>query len=141
MFSKSTLFGTLIGFIVFNIIGWIFYDSLAADYFESHRINMTMGDLDILYMTLGSLIQAYALSILYDRWCSASPSLNSGFNFGTWVGVFAGFGMNLMMYGTMQLMDIEATLVDAVWSVFFYGIVGASIGWGQALSVPKKVTS
>ncbi|MGA0431421.1 MAG: hypothetical protein ACO3M9_05505 [Flavobacteriaceae bacterium] len=141
MFSKSTLFGTLIGFIVFNIIGWIFYDSLAADYFESHRINMIMGDLDILYMTLGSLIQAYALSVLYGRWCSANPSLNSGFNFGTWVGVFAGFGMNLMMYGTMQLMDIEATLVDAVWSVFFYGILGASIGWGQALSAPKKATS
>ena len=141
MFSKSTLFGTLIGFIVFNIIGWIFYDSLAADYFESHRINMIMGDLDILYMTLGSLIQAYALSVLYGRWCSATPSLNSGFNFGTWVDVFAGFGMNLMMYGTMQLMDIEATLVDAVWSVFFYGILGASIGWGQALSAPKKATS
>jgi len=68
---------------------------------------MTMGDLDILYMTLGSLIQAYALSVLYGRWCSTSPSLNSGFNFGTWVGVFAGFGMNLMMYGTMQLMDIS----------------------------------
>ncbi|MEL0202721.1 MAG: hypothetical protein VW892_08845 [Flavobacteriaceae bacterium] len=43
MFSKSTLLGTLVGFLFFYLIGWLFYDSLAADYFEAHRVNMMMG--------------------------------------------------------------------------------------------------
>ena len=43
MFSKSTLLGTLVGSLFFHLIGWLFYDSLAADYFEAHRVNMMMG--------------------------------------------------------------------------------------------------
>jgi len=48
------------------------------------------------------------------------------------------FGMGLMMYGTMEFVDLEATLVDAVWSVFYYGITGASIGWAYNLADSKK---
>ena len=66
MFSKSTLLGTLVGFLFFYLIGWLFYDSLAADYFDTHRVNMMMGELNMFYLTLGSLIQAYVLSVYTD---------------------------------------------------------------------------
>ena len=138
MFSKSTLLGTLVGFLFFYLIGWLFYDSLAADYFEAHRVNMMMGGLNMFYLTLGSLIQAYVLSVIYGRWCDCDRSIRSGFCFGAWMGAFVGFGMGLMMYGTMELMDLEATLVDAVWSVFYYGITCASIGWAYNLADSKK---
>jgi len=91
MFSKSTLFGTLVGFLFFYLIGWLFYDSLAADYFEAHRVNMMMGGLNMFYLTLGSLIQAYVLSVLYGRWCDCDRSIRSGFCFGAWMGAFVGF--------------------------------------------------
>ncbi|MGA0414727.1 MAG: hypothetical protein ACO3MZ_02190 [Flavobacteriaceae bacterium] len=116
----------------------MFYDSLAADYFDTHRVNMMMGELNMFYLTLGSLIQAYVLSVLYGRWCDCDRSIRSGFCFGAWIGAFVGFGMGLMMNGTMELMDLEATLVDAVWSVFYYGITGASIGWAYNLADGKK---
>ena len=56
-------------------------------------------------------------------------SLKSGFNFGTLISFFVGFGTGLVYYATANLMDLKAFLVDAVWSIFYYGIAGALIGW------------
>jgi hypothetical protein len=66
---------------------------------------------------------------------------NSGFRFGAWIGVFVGFGIGLVMFGTFQMLDLEATLADSFWSVLFYGITFLLIGLGYKISTPKKATS
>jgi len=61
MFTKSTLLGTLIGGIVLNLLGWVFYDSIAASFFEEHALININEQMDPIYITLGSLIIAFAL--------------------------------------------------------------------------------
>ena len=39
MFSKSTLVGTLVGFVYLFFSGWFFYDYIAADFFSQHQLN------------------------------------------------------------------------------------------------------
>ncbi len=40
MLYKAILTGTLVGFIFLFFSGWIFYDSLATDFFSQHYVNM-----------------------------------------------------------------------------------------------------
>jgi hypothetical protein len=140
MFSKTTLFATLLGFLSLFILGYLFYDVLAGSYFESHLKNMPMNpDMDFMYITLGTLIEAYVLSVLYGKWAAGQYHKNNGFQFGAWIGVFVGFGIGLLFYGTSALMDLESTLVDSLWNIAFYGITGSLIGLGYKISTPKEV--
>ena len=122
MFSKTTLFATLLGFLSLFFLGYLFYEVLSGEYFASHH-TMAMNEMiDFKYITLGTLIEAYVLSVLYGKWTAGNYVKYFGFRFGAWVGIFVGFGIGLLMYGTFQLLSLEATLVDSFWSVLFYGI-------------------
>ena len=141
MFSKTTLFATLLGFLSLFFLGYLFYEVLAGEYFASHH-TMAMNEMmDFKYITLGTLIEAYVLSVLYGKWAAGNYEKNSGFRFGAWVGIFVGFGIGLLMYAPFKLLSLEATLVDSFWNVLFYGITGLIIGLGYKISTPKKETS
>ncbi len=128
MFTKATLLGTLVGGIVMNLLGWVFYEYAAASFFEAHTLTAMDAHMDPVYITIGALIIAFAMSNIYKRYTS-HYGVGSGFKFGVWIGVLFGFGMGLVMYGTAQWMDITATIVDNLWALLYYGITGASIGW------------
>ena len=81
------------------------------------------------FIAFGVLFQSYVVSLLYGKWSIGNYGLKSGFNFGALIGFFVGFGIGLVYYATANLMDLQASLVDAVWSIFYYGISGALIGW------------
>jgi len=128
MFTKSTLLGTLIGGIVLNLLGWVFYDSIAASFFEEHALINMNEQMDPIYITLGSMIIAFAISNLYIKH-TLNYGISSGFCFGVWIGILFGFGMGLVMYGTNPWVDLTATLVDCLWALVYYGVTGAAIGW------------
>lgn len=130
MFSKTTLTGTLVGFIFLFFGGWIFYDSLATDFFSQHYVNMpAMIEADMNYISLGVLIEAYLLSLIYGKWARGDYNLQSGFKFGALLGLFVGLGINMVTLGTMELIDIQGSLVDAVWNVVYFGVAGTLNGW------------
>ena len=129
MFSKSIILGTLFSFIVLFISAWLFYSFLAASYFEAHS-NMPPSDtMSIPFIALGTLFQAYAMSVIFAQFHKESQGfIASGFRFGVLMGLFVGFGIGMLMYGTSELMDLQAHLVDAAWNILYYGITGVSIG-------------
>ena len=140
MFSKSTLLGTLFGALAFNILGWGIYGYLTADYFESQMIIAPNDAMDPLYMSLGSVLMAFAMANLYRRFSHGLHSFGDGIYFGLWIGFFAGFGFMLLQYGAMPLMTIEGTVLDAIIALPFYGLVGGTIGWAFALGAPKGIS-
>ena len=76
MFSKTTLFATLLGFLSLFFLGYLFYEVLAGEYSASHR-TMAMNEMmDFKYITLGTLIEAYVLSVLYGRWAAGNYEKN-----------------------------------------------------------------
>ncbi len=140
MFSKSTLLGTFFCFLVFYLLGWAFYGVWAADFFESHS-TVTMDNMLPSYIALGTLFFSFGFANLYRKSNhGGSPSAKSGLFVGLWVGFAIGFGLNILSYGNSQILDLQATLVDAAWCLVFYGLSGAATGWGFQLATPKKHT-
>ncbi|WP_340077350.1 hypothetical protein [Leptobacterium sp. I13] len=131
MFSKANLVATIVGFIILFFGGWIFYDMIAASFFDSHTTEgakaIMRAEPNMLFIALGCLIQAFVMSTVYSKWARGIHSAKEGFEFGAWIGLFLGFGVWILMYGVMDADDMTARAVDGVWSIIHYGIIGMSI--------------
>ena len=132
MFPKSNLLGTLKGFVILFILGYLYYNILANVFMKEARIqSISKIPTDMFYLSLGLLIQAFIMSTIYQKLTGHGANAKSGFQFGAWIGILVGFGMGLVWYGSANIYTLNRHLVDGVWSVIFYGMVGAGIGWTQ----------
>ncbi len=142
MFTKQNLLATLAGFVVMFLLGYAIWGYATADFFESHTLNSFMKDPpDMLIIAISNLLAVFALSTIYGKWAAGNYSAASGFNFGFWIGVFIGLGINLLTYGTTEMMDLTGHLVEAVIDIIFYGILGAVIGMVYKGTAPKGAAS
>jgi hypothetical protein len=138
MFTKQNLLATLAGFVVMFLLGYAIWGVATVDFYESHTLTNIMKDPpDMLFIALGNLIAAFALSSLYGKWARGVHSLSEGFQFGAWIGIFVGLGMGLLWYGIWELMDMTAHLVEAVLDIVYYGIIGAVIAIVYKAAAPK----
>lgn len=128
MFTKQNLLATLAGFVVMFLLGYAIWGFATVDFFEAHTITNVMKDPpSMAFIALGNLIGVFALSSLYGKWARGVHSAGQGFEFGAWIGIFVGLGMGLLWYGTSELMDLTAHVVEAVIDLIFYGIIGVVI--------------
>jgi len=137
MFTKSHLLGTLGGFIVLFLGGWLYYDLLAKGFYDAHTTEaakaiMRGENTNLLLVAIGSLVQACVMTSLYAK----MTEKGNGIKFGAFFGLFVGFGIGLLNYGIMDFMDMTGALVDFVWSIVFYAITG----WIMAM-IYKKFAS
>jgi hypothetical protein len=138
MFTKQNLLATLAGFVVMFLLGYAIWGVATVDFYESHTLTNILKDPpDMLFIVLGNLIAAFALSSLYGKWARGVHSFSEGFQFGTWIGIFVGLGIGLLWYGTSELMDMTAHLVEAVLYIVYYGIIGAVIAIVYKATAPK----
>jgi hypothetical protein len=128
MFTKQNLLASLAGFLVMFFLGYAIWGFATEDFFEGHTLNNFMKETpDMLFVALGNLIGAFALSSIYGKWARGVHNAKEGFKFGIWVGVFTGFGMGLLNYGVNDLMDLTGHIAEGVLEIIFYGIIGAVI--------------
>jgi magnesium-transporting ATPase (P-type) len=130
MNSLSNLAAIVASFVLIFFLNYIFYGVVAAEFFENHHgpaAAVMKEEVDMIFIFFGTLIQAVALTLLYARWSQGIHEVANGFRFGALVGVFAGFGMMLIMFGTSHFYDLPALIVDGLWYVFLYGLCGGTI--------------
>lgn len=119
-----------VSFLIIFFGNYLFYGVLSAEFFESHAgtaTNVQKEDVDMTFIALGCLVQGWILTTLYEQWSRGKHQLIKGFLFGATVGIFTGFGMGFVMYGTTNMFDLNAYLLDGIWQVALYGIAGAAI--------------
>ena len=112
------------------------FDSLAAggvDFFSSNTLIDIPERMDMAAIALGCVIEAFFLTNLFRRWTHDEISIFEGFQFGVWIGLFLGFGTGMVSYGTYEMHTLNVHLVDAAWSVVFYGLTGLIIAWSFRL--------
>jgi len=117
-----------LGAVALNLLGYAFYEYLAGSYFEAHHNISMEGNMDPMFITIGSIIFVYGMANLY-RHHTSNHSFSSGFKFGLWIRLLFGFGMGLIMHGTTQWMDLQAQIVNSLWCFVYYGITGGIMGW------------
>ncbi len=140
MFTKQNLLASLAGFAVMFLLGYAIWGFATEDFFEGHTLNSFMKETpDMLFIALGNLIGAFALSSIYGKWARGINSAKEGFQFGIWVGIFTGFGMGLLNYGVNDLMDLTGHLAEGVIEIIFYGIIGAVIAMVYKATSKKSI--
>ncbi|NNK19061.1 MAG: hypothetical protein HKP49_07910 [Maribacter sp.] len=128
MFTKENLPASLAGFIVMFLLGYAIWGFATEDFFDGHTLKNVMKETpDMLFIALGNLIGAFALSSLYGKWAKGVHSAKEGFQFGIWVGIFTGFGMGLLNYGGSEIMDLTGYIAEGIIEIILYGIIGAVI--------------
>ena len=138
MFRKQNLLATLAAFVVTFLLGYAIWGAAFAGFFEEHSLNDIMKDPpDLLFIALGNLVGAFAMCSLYGKWARGVHSFSEGFQFGAWIGVFVGFGMGLLWYGTSELTDLTGLLVEAILDIVYFGIIGGVIALVYKKSEPK----
>lgn len=130
MFSKSNLLATLAAGILNFIGGYLIWGIVTTDFFAQHAGSATgvMKDpIDLVHIAIGCFIQAFIMSTIYSKWARGIHSAKEGFEFGALIGVFTGFGIGLIMYGTSNFMDLTGVLVEGLIEIVYYGIIGVVI--------------
>ena len=79
-------------------------------------------------LIVGNVFQAYLLVYIFDKWTNIT-TFSSGLQAGAILGLILGFAMNLTMYGTSNMMNLTAALVDPFVSAVMMGITGGVIGY------------
>ena len=131
MFTKANLISTVAVFLVSFFGGYLYYEVLAASFYEGHTSAAATAVMRTepmpAFIALGVLIQAFVMSTIYSKWAQGSHNARNGFTYGAWIGVLIGFGVWVLNYGVMDMMDVTALVADGIWNIVFYGIMGVVI--------------
>ncbi len=133
MTIKSRILATVVGFVVLFLLGWLLYGALLMDFYASNAGSATgvnRGEDEMVWWALiaGNFLQAYLLVYIFGTWAGIKTFMG-GLKGGATIGLILGFGMNLTIYGTSNMMNLTATLVDPFVFAIMMAITGGAIGW------------
>jgi uncharacterized membrane protein (DUF485 family) len=130
MFSVSNLLAILASFIILFFGGYLYYGILAAGFYESHAGSATgiqKEQVDMTFIAIGCLFEAFVMTTLYSKWANGDYTVSNGFKFGAFLGLFVGFGIGLITYGTTNYSDLTGHIADGIFNIFFFGLTGIVI--------------
>jgi hypothetical protein len=132
MDSKKRILATLAGTVVCFFMGWLVYGMLLMDFMASNAGTATgvmKGETEMVWwaLILGTLMQAYLLVYVFGK-VGNITTFGSGFQLGLMLGLIIGFAFDLSMYGTSNVMNLTATIVDPIAGGVINGIAGGVIG-------------
>lgn len=140
MFSRQNLLATLAGTVTMFLLGYLIWGMATQDFFAQHNLTDMMKsdeEMNMVFILLGNLCGAFALSTLYGRWSGGTYKAGEGFQFGAWIGFIIGVGMGLVWMGTSNMMDSTGHAVEAVLDIVYYGLVGLVIAVVYKSTAPK----
>jgi hypothetical protein len=132
MDAKKRIMATLAGFVVFFLMGWLMYGMLLMNFFMDNAGSATgvyRGDAEMVWwaLALGNLLQAYLLVYIFGKWANITTFVG-GLKTGATIGLILGYGYDLTMYGTSNISNLTATLVDPLVVAVMMGVSGGAIG-------------
>lgn len=113
------LLGSIVGGIVYFLLGWLFYGILFTNlYPPSETENM-------LFIVLGSLSYGVLLSYIFNKWAGISTWM-TGAKAGAIIGFLAALWMIFFMYSGMEA-NYQNMILDAGLNIVIGAITGAAI--------------
>jgi hypothetical protein len=133
MEMKKQLIATLAGFVVYFLLGFLFYGVLLMDFFSNNTGTATgvaRTDNEMVWWALigGNIMQSYLLVFIFSKWAKIN-TFAGGFSGGATLGFIMSLGFGLNIYGTSNISNLTATLVDPIVLAVMLGATGGVIGW------------
>jgi len=132
MDAKNRIMATLAGFVTFFLLGWLLYGMLLMDFFIANAGSATgvqRTDTEMVWwaLALGNVFQSYLLVYIFGKWANIT-SFAGGLKAGGTIGLILGFAFDLTMYGTSNIMNLTAALVDPLVGTVMMALTGGVIG-------------
>jgi hypothetical protein len=133
MSTNKLLIAGLLGSVTAFILGWLFYGTLLMGFFEKNAgsatgVNRPMEEMVWWAMILGHLAFGYLFALIFGRWASISTFV-TGAKAGAVIGGLMALMFDMIMYGSTNISNLTAALVDVVVMVVTGAIVGGVVGW------------
>ena len=131
MNTKNFLIGGIVGGVLFFLLGWLFYGNLFAGYFKDHpgtatNVDRAMDQFQWWALILGNLLFGFLLAYIFSK--SGVTSLASGLVTGLVVGFLFSCSMDLVMYGTSNIMSKHTLAADIGITTVMWAVTGAVVG-------------
>lgn len=129
MNTKRFVIGTLAGGITMYLVGYLIWGLIFADFFAANMgsaTGVTRETMLVWALVLGTLSLAALVTLAVGSQAGASTILD-GLKIGAIVGFLVWFGVDFMHYGTRNLWNLTATIVDPLLEIVRTGIGGAVI--------------
>ncbi|MEX1257419.1 MAG: hypothetical protein WEG36_07365 [Gemmatimonadota bacterium] len=126
MKGNRILVATLAGAIVAFVLGYLIWGLALAGFFESNAgaaLNLMKEPFNLGAIALGQLAGALLLALVIQRW-GEGGSAGGGAKVGAIVGFLMALSYDLTMFGSSNLMNLTATLVDPLISGVHFAVVG-----------------
>ena len=146
MATKKLTMATMAGGGAALVVGYLFYGLLMMDFYTTNVGSATgvYKEVPIWWsLILGQVLFAGFLTMIIG-WRGDS-SAGAGLKTGALVGLVLGLSLNFTFYGTANIANLTATLVDPIIVVIQTGItgavIGAVLGVGSAAAVPAHTSA
>lgn len=118
---KTTNFiaGSIVGAIVYFLLGWVAYGMLFTDIYPEE------GNLTFIF--LGCLFFAALLTYIFEKWANISTWM-TGAKGGAVIGFLTALSMNFFMYSSREP-DYKKMITDVLITLVTAAITGAVIGY------------
>lgn len=139
MDTKKLLMGTMVGGLTFFVLGFLIYGLALESFMEEHAGSATgvsRGEAMIWWSLLLANFASGAFYTYVFLKLSNITSFGSGFSAAATMGIMIAASVDFVMYGTSNMMDLTATLVDIVAYTVMSGLGGGVIG--VVLGMGKK---
>ena len=129
MLSKSILWSTVVAFLFFFFVPYVFYMATEACFQEYvlNDISRLDAEIKIGHLALGVLFLSFAFVHLFHKWCVGVLSNRNGFVFGIWIAFFGNIAMGFIRYATTEAVSAPFYILDAIFWVGMYAVGGALV--------------
>lgn len=121
----------IVGTLVLLVLGFILYAMVFTGYFAANAEPgagaVAKDPPEMLFIYLSELILAALLCLVIGCWAGVSGAI-AGFRTGAVFGFLMSLAISLMFYGTVNYMNLQATLFDVVLTTVRVALAGAVIG-------------
>ena len=125
------LVATVAGAMVLLVIGFFLYAVLFTGFFaanaEQGAASVAKDPPEMLFIYLSELVLAALLCLVIGCWANVSGA-GAGFRTGAVFGFLLSLTISMMFYGTVNYMNLQATLFDTVLTTVRIALAGAVIG-------------
>jgi hypothetical protein len=132
MNTNKFLVGGIIGGIANFLLGWLVWGMLLMSFMEQNMGTATgvmKAENEMVWWALivGNLFLGFLLSYVLNK--SGVAGAGPGATTGAVLGLLLAGGFDFTMFGTSNIMTLNAVLVDIVANIVVAAIVGGIIGW------------
>jgi len=137
--NTKVLLAALAGAVVTFLSGWVLYGMAFKGFFEANTTeggaSVMRGEMPLMWaIFVGCLAWSLLLALLYSRW-AAITTFKGGAIAGAWIMFLVALGADFFSYASMNIMTMNAALVDpvvnAVQGVLAGGVIGWVLGYGN----------